>query len=109
MSGPPEKKTLRASEQKPDERVAWRTQAQQLDASRLLFIDECGSNIALTPRYGWAPKGERATGAVPRNRGKNTTLIASLSWQGMGECMIMEGATTAAVFEQYIEQILAPA
>jgi transposase len=80
-----------------------------LDANRLLFIDECGSNIALTPRYGWAPKGERAIGSVPRNRGKNTTLIASLGWQGMGECMIMEGATTAAVFEQYIEQILAPA
>jgi hypothetical protein len=56
-----------------------------------------------------APKGERATGAVPRNRGTNTTLIASLSWQGRGECMIMEGATAAAVFEQYIEHILAPA
>jgi transposase len=63
----------------------------------------------LTPRYGWAPKGERAIGSVPRNRGKNTTLIASLGWQGMSECMIIEGATTAAVFEQYIEQILAPA
>ena len=47
-------------------------------------------------------------GAVPRNRGKNTTLIASLGWQGMGECLIMEGGTTAAVFEQYIEQVLAP-
>ncbi len=48
------------------------------------------------------------TGSVPRNRGKHTTLIASLGWQGMGECLIMEGGTTAAVFEQYIEQVLAP-
>jgi hypothetical protein len=61
-------------------------------------IDECGSNIALTPRYGWALKGQRATGSVPRNRGKNMTLIASLGWGGMGESMMIEGAAdTAAV------------
>src|SRR5437879_12287016 len=45
------KKTLRASEQKEEERVAWREQAQTLDASKLVFIDECGSNIALTRLY----------------------------------------------------------
>jgi hypothetical protein len=65
--------------------------------------------LRFSPRYGWATKGQRATGSVPRNRGKNTTLIASLGWQGMGECMIIEGATTAAVFEQYVEHVLAPA
>jgi len=54
----------------------------------LVFVDECGSNIALTPIYARAPKGERATGSVPRNRGKNTTLIASLSLEGMGAAMI---------------------
>jgi transposase len=102
------KKTLRASEQRQEERTAWHAQAKLLDAKRLVFLDECGSNIALTPLYGWAPKGARVTGSVPRNRGKNTTLIASLGWQGMGECLIIEGGTTAAVFEQYIEQVLAP-
>lgn len=82
---------------------------KELDARRLVVVDECGSNIALTPRYGWAPKGQRAHGSAPRNRGKNTTLIASLGWDGIGEAMILEGGTTAALFEQYIEQILAPA
>jgi hypothetical protein len=51
---------------------------KQVDARRLVIVDECGSNIALTALYGWAPKGERAHGSVPRNRGKNTTLLASL-------------------------------
>jgi len=45
---------------------------------------------------------------VPRNRGKNTTLIAALDWSGMGESMIIEGATNAAAFELYVEEILAP-
>src|SRR5215216_2296509 len=39
-----------------------------------------------------APRGERAYGKVPRNRGKNLTLIASMSLSGMGEAMCGEGA-----------------
>jgi transposase len=74
----------------------------------LVFVDECGSNIALTPIYARAPKGERATGRVPRNRGKNTTLIASLSLAGMGAAMILEGSANGAAFELYVEQLLAP-
>jgi transposase len=74
----------------------------------LVFVDECGSNIALTPLYARAPKGHRATGKVPRNRGKNTTLIASLSLEGMGAAMILEGSATGAAFETYVEQLLAP-
>jgi len=71
-------------------------------------VDECGSNIALTPIYARAPKGARATGRVPRNRGKNTTLIASLSLEGMGAAMILEGSANGAAFELYVEQFLAP-
>ena len=79
-----------------------------MPANQLVFVDECGSNIALTPIYARAPKGERAKGSVPRNRGKNTTLIASLSLEGMGACMILEGSANAAAFEIYVEQLLAP-
>jgi transposase len=74
----------------------------------LVFVDECGSNIALTPLYGRAPKGQRATDSVPRNRGKNTTLIASLSLEGMGASMIIEGAANGAAFEAYVEHVLVP-
>ncbi len=104
----PKKKTVAASEQNQQDRSAWGVQAGQFDARRLIFLDECGSTIALSPRYGWALKGQRTSGSVPGNRGKNTTLIASLGWNGLGEAMIFEGGTTAALFEQYIEQILAP-
>ena len=79
-----------------------------LDAKRLVFVDESGSNIALTSLYARAPKGQRALGSVPRNRGKNTTLLASLSVEGMGASMLLEGATNGAVFEIYLEHILLP-
>jgi transposase len=81
---------------------------KEQEANELVFLDECGSNIALTPLYGRAPKGQRVTDSVPRNRGKNTTLIASLSLEGLGASMILEGAANAAAFEAYIEHILVP-
>ena len=55
-----------------------------------------------------APKGQRAHGRVPRNRGKNTTLLASMTSGGMGPCMAVVGSTTKAVFEAYVERALAP-
>jgi transposase len=79
-----------------------------LDPDRLVFVDECGTNIGLTPLRARAPKGERAFGKAPRNRGKNTTLLASMGPGGMGSCLAVEGGTTAAVFEAYVERVLAP-
>ena len=56
-----------------------------------------------------APRGQRAYGKVPRNRGKNTTLIASISFEGaIGVSMSIEGATDALAFEAYVEHFLAP-
>jgi transposase len=81
---------------------------KHLDARKLVVVDECGSNIGLTPLYARAPKGLRAYGSVPRNRGKNTTLIAALTFEGMGESMIIEGAANAVALERYVEEILAP-
>lgn len=97
-----------ASERNPEARAAWKEQLKHLDARKLVVIDECGSNIGLTPLYARALKGERASGSVPRNRGKNTTLIAAPGWSGMGESMILEGSANAVAFEQYVEEILAP-
>jgi transposase len=77
--------------------------------ARLVFIDESGFHTSMTRLRARAPKGERAYGEVPRNRGKNTTLIASISLEGvMGEAMTIEGATDAEVFEAYVEHFLAP-
>ena len=86
-----QKKALAASERDEEERARWRKQVGRFDARRLLFVDECGAHTSMTRTRARAPKGKRAHGRVPRNRGKNTTLIASLSLGGMGQAMTFEG------------------
>jgi hypothetical protein len=64
-------------------------------------VDESGFHTSMTRLRARAPKGERAYGKVPRNRGKNTTLIASMTLQGaMGESMTIEGTTDAEAFSR---------
>ncbi len=79
-----------------------------IDAERLVFVDEMGANTSLAPLHAWSRRGELARCSVPRNRGKNTTLLASMSSEGMGPCLAVEGATTKEVFEAYVERVLAP-
>jgi transposase len=81
---------------------------RNLDAQRLVFVDESGANITLARRYGRAPLGERSPGAVPRNYGENLTLVAALSLSGLEAPMLLDGAMDTRAFEQYVEQLLAP-
>ena len=41
-------------------------------------------------------------------QGKNTTVLSSMSVRGIGPSLTVEGATTSAVFEAYVDQVLAP-
>lgn len=82
--------------------------AATVEPQRLVFVDECGTHTSLAPIYGYAPKGERLRLSVPGKRGKNTTLLSSMSLGGMGPSLMVEGATTAVVFKTYVEQVLAP-
>ena len=104
-----QKKSLIASERDEQARGLWRWLASHFDARRLVFVDESGFNTSMTRLRARAPRGKRAYGKVPRNRGKNTTLIASITLEGaMGESMSVEGATDAEAFEAYVEHFLAP-
>ena len=73
-------------------------------------MDECGTHTFMTRLRARAPRGERAFGSVPRNRAKNTVLMASMTLEGaaMGACMAVEGSTKGYVFEAYVERFLAP-
>ncbi len=73
-------------------------------------MDESGFHTSMERLRARAPRGERAYAKVPRNRGKNQTLIASIALEGgMGEAVSVEGATDAELFETYdVEEFLAP-
>ena len=98
-----------ASERDEWLRAAWNAMVCTLDAKRMVFVDECGAHTSLAPLYAWAPRGERAYSKVPRNRGKNTTLLASMTLEGMGPCLAVVGSTNREVFETYVERVLLPA
>ena len=105
----PKKRSLGAAERDEFLRSAWRmTVAGEVDAGRLVFVDEMGTNVSLSPLYAWSRKGERAFGSAPRNWGKNVTLLASITTEGLGPCLAVEGPTTRELFEAYLERVLAP-
>jgi len=90
-------------------RAAWRLLfAGRVDAGRLVFVDEMGANVSLSPVYAWSRRGLRAYAKVPRNWGKNVTLLASITAGGIGPCLAVEGPTTREVFEAYLERVLVP-
>jgi hypothetical protein len=107
-----EKKTLHASERDTPRveqaRVDYRIKIAEIALRRYKFIDESGFNIAMTPLYGRAPRGERAVGSVPQNYGENLTLIGALSLSGLQAPMTVDGATDGDVFRAYVEQVLCP-
>lgn len=83
--------------------------AAEFSASELVFVDESGANRALCPLYGWAPRGERACGQAPRNRGPNTSLLAALTMDGLVASMTVERSTNKEVFLTYLDNLLCPA
>ena len=97
-----------AAERDEEARSEYREQVKGHQASGFVVVDECGSNVNLTPRYARAPRGKRAYGKAPRNTEANTTLIASITTEGMGPAMLLTGATDTAAFEVYIEKVLVP-
>jgi len=107
--GVTKKISVSASERDEEQRAAWRAQAQaEFTAETLVFVDESGCHLALTPLYGWAPRGQRALARAPRNRGPNTTALAALTAQGMVAAMTIEGVTNTEVFLTYLERVLCP-
>src|SRR3954467_2411464 len=61
---------------------------------------------SMTRRKARAARGQRARGAVPRNRGPVTTLLAGVSLAGMSPAMTGEGGTDTAVFDTYLQRFL---
>ncbi len=103
------KKSLSATERDEAARAAWRAAARPLDPAELVFVDESGTHLALTPTYARAPRGARARGCVPADRGTNVTLLAALSLDGVVAAMTLTGAADALAFEAYVREVLAPA
>jgi transposase len=83
-------------------------EVEGIEAHRFVFLDECATNRGMTRLWTRAPRGDRAIGSVPRNRGVSTTLIGALTLEGLQVVMTVEGGTTQEVFEAFVERLLLP-
>ena len=72
-------------------------------------MDESSTNVRMVPLRARAPRGQRAFGKAPKNWDKNVTLISSISLEGMGPSMSIEGSADGEAFALYIENFLCPA
>jgi transposase len=102
------KMTVGACERDEEARQTWREQAETMPARQVVVIDESSTHLDMVPRYGRAPRGQRVYVQQRRNYGKNMTLLAGMSLQGMTEALVIEGGVTTAVFEVFVEQVLLP-
>jgi transposase len=106
------KKTFHATEQERAEvrmqRAAFLTAMQEVDPSALLFVDESGSNQAMARSYGRAPRGQRAPGAKPVQRGRHVTMVGALGLVGVVAAMMVEGFVDGAAFLAFVQEVLVP-
>ncbi len=107
-----QKKSLHADERESDRvqirRVEYQAEVAGEILSKLKFLDEAGSNLAMTRLYGRAASGERVIETVPQNYGENITMLATLSLAGITAPMTINGAVDGTVFKVYVQEVLCP-
>ncbi len=99
---------MASSERDERKRGAFREYVRGIAADRFVFVDECSTNISLSPIFARVPKGERARGKAPRNWGKNVSLVCAIDSEGVKPSMSVQGAVDGKAFELYVERFLAP-
>ena len=108
---PRKKKVPRACEQDSpevqDQRRAFCEALAGVDPQRLVFVDECGANTAMTRTYGRAPAGQRVYSDAP-GRWDSITLTCGMRLSGPMAAEVFPGATNTVMFEDYVEEVLVP-
>ena len=79
-----------------------------IDANRLVFIDETWAKTNMTRVRGRAPRGSRVIDKTPHGHWKTTTLIAALDITGVRCSTVVDGAVNGDVFEAFVAQVLVP-
>ena len=79
-----------------------------LDLSRLVFLDESGAKTNMTRLRGRAKGGGRCVDDTPHGHWCTTTMMSSIRLDGSTACMAIDGATSAEVFRAYVHHVLVP-
>ena len=103
------KKSLAESLRDEAARATWREEGSHLDAGQVVFLDESGTHVALTPLYAWTPKGQRASEPGATQPGQNHhQTFCPLASQASRRASPIEGGTDALAFATSVSEGLAP-
>ena len=72
-------------------------------------MDEAAASTRVGRRYGYAPRGEPAVGAVPHGHYKSLTLTAALRADGLVATQVLDGPMTGARFRAHVTTAPVPA
>ena len=108
----PKKKQFRASERdRPDviaARQAFVAWLKTIALSKVIFIDETGCNVKMTPEYGWAVRGERLVDRRPACHGKNLTVVGAIREDRVLCHDKFEGTLNGDRWRQFVKKTLCP-
>ena len=76
------KKTLHAAERDETWRFLFARDVQDVDPDALVYLDKSDFHTGMSRTHARSPQGTRAVGPVPRNRGRNLTLLCAMTRQG---------------------------
>jgi transposase len=75
-------------------------------AEDLVFGDQMGCNRSMTPTHGRAESGKRVVDSVPKNHGKNISVMGMMALSGIVCLAAVEGAYNADLVYEYFKDIL---
>jgi hypothetical protein len=78
--------------------VEYRTEVTQHNSEELIFIDETGAILNMTPNYARGPKGERAYAPKPTAKGSRISAMGALTTTGFLGAFCFEGTLKGDVF-----------
>jgi transposase len=81
---------------------------KQWPAHRLVFIDESAAKTNMTRLRGRVRGGQRLHDHTPGSHWHTVTMLGSIRLDGVTSCLVIEGATDADVFREYVRQVLGP-
>ncbi|NJS14103.1 MAG: IS630 family transposase [Sphingopyxis sp.] len=101
-----------ATEQdRPDVALArqlWQAAQAGLDFARLVFVDETGTNTAMTRSHGWGHKGKKLFAKAPHGHWMTSTFVAGLAHDGILAPQLLSCPMTGVIFRQWLEECLIP-
>lgn len=89
-------------------REAFQALQLQLEVESVVWIDEAGANLAMTPIYGRSPAGQRLVESRPTKRKGRTSMIAALGVHGVVSYDMVSGSYNEERFLDWLTDHLLP-